>query len=396
MDRQEQPPGVSGRAPAGRRLGHPHPMKIVYVITRADEIGGAQVHVRDVASAMHTAGHRVTVLAGATGALSEQLVERGVPFQAVPALVRPIAPWRDAVAVRQLMAALRQLRPDLVSVHSSKAGWLGRAAAKLVGIPVLLTAHGWNFAEGLPSAERRLSAVLERLFARLADHIVTVCDHDRALALKKRIAPPDRITRIHNGVHRCTGRLRPSAAKAIRIVMIGRFSAQKDHACLLHALAGLSELDWTLDFVGDGPLRAQAIALAQSLGITERVRFLGARDDVCAVLSEANIYALISNWEGFPRSILEAMSVGLPVVASDVGGVSEAVRDTETGFLVPRRNHQLLTARLEALITRADLRASLGASGRRRYQDQFRFELMFERTVALYNQILAPVSPALR
>ena len=94
-----------------------------------------------------------------------------------------------------------------------------------------------------------------------------------------------------------------------------------------------------MDLVGVGPLQAQTKALTESLGIGSRVRFLGAREGVCEVLRGADVYALISDWEGFPRSILEAMSVGLPVVASDVGGVSEAVRDAETGFLVPRQDH---------------------------------------------------------
>ena len=230
-------------------------MNIVYVITRADEMGGAQVHVRDLAGALHARGQRVTVLAGAPGCLCEQLVERGVRFQSVPALVRPIAPWKDARAVLQLTSILRKLRPDLVSVHSSKAGWLGRVAAKRAGIPVILTAHGWNFAEGLPPAMRRLSAVLERLFARLTDHIITVSEHDRRLALACRIAPPERITRIYNGVHDIAANVpapRSGGDGPVRIVMIGRFSRQKDQAGLLRALARISDVDWRLWLIGGG------------------------------------------------------------------------------------------------------------------------------------------------
>jgi glycosyltransferase involved in cell wall biosynthesis len=369
-------------------VGRAARLRIAYIITRADEIGGAQVHVRDLASAMHAAGHEATVLAGMAGVLFDQLARRGVPFRRVPDLVRSIVPHRDFAAWRQLKALLKELRPDLVSTHSSKAGWLGRLAARALRIPVIFTAHGWAFTEGVPRPQRSVYALAERVMSPLADRIVTVSEYDRVLALQNRIAPPSKITRIHNGVHGCMGRLRPSAA-AVRVVMIGRFSAQKDHASLLHALARLVQLDWTLDLVGDGPLQAQAIALAGSLGVTQRVRFLGACDDVCAVLKQADICALVSNWEGFPRSILEAMSVGLPLVASDVGGVSEAVREGETGFLVPRKDLRLLTNRLELLITRADLRHALGTVGRRRFNEEFQFELMFRRTVALYQQILA-------
>lgn len=365
-------------------------MRIAYIVTRADEIGGAQVHVRDLATAMHHAGHEVSVIAGSAGPLSVQLAEQGVPFHPVPALSRELHPWRDLQAFLDLKRALARLRPDLVSTHSSKAGWLGRLAAKVLGIPVLFTAHGWAFTVGVSERARRIYALAERLAAPLADRIITVSEYDLTLALEKRIAPPTKITRIHNGVHDCLVESPPSApVVGARIVMIGRFSVQKDHPCLLHALARLRQLDWSLDLVGDGPLQAQATALTQSLGIADRVRFLGARNGVCEVLREADVYALISNWEGLPRSILEAMSVGLPVVASDVGGVSEAVREAETGFLVPRNDQELLTERLEALITRADLRGALGARGRRRYREEFRFELMFQRTVALYQQMLA-------
>ena len=372
-------------------------MRIAYVVTRGDDIGGAQVHVRDLATAMHQAGHDVSVIAGGAGPLSVQLAKRGVPFCSVPALSRELHPWRDLRAFLQLKKVLARLKPDLVSTHSSKAGWLGRLAARAIGIPVLFTAHGWAFTVGVSKRARRVYALAERLAAPLADRIITVSEYDLTLALDERIAPSGKITRIHNGVHDCTVDLPPStAAVGVRIVMIGRFSAQKDHTSLLHTLARLRQLNWTLDLVGTGPLQAQVTALAGSLGIGSRVRFLGARNGVCEVLREADIYALISNWEGFPRSTLEAMSVGLPVVASDVGGVSEAVREAETGFLVPRRNHELLTERLEALITRVDLRRSLGAGGRRRYQEQFRFELMFERTVAVYHEMIARAPCALR
>ena len=364
-------------------------MRIVYVITRADEIGGAQVHVRDLASAMHAAGHEVTVLAGVGGVLFDQVAERGVPFRLVSHLVRPIAPHRDLAALRELKALFRELRPDLVSTHSSKAGWLGRLAASQLRIPVIFTAHGWAFTEGPAAALRWLYARAERAAAPLADHIITVSEYDRDLALTHRVAPQQKITRIHNGIVDRTPnkRTRPDTGVPC-IVMIGRFAAPKDQPILLRALGQLRGLKWRLELVGDGPRQPEAIALAEALGIADRVRFLGERYDVNAILADADIGVLISNWEGFPRSILETMSTGLPVVASDVGGIPEAVEEGETGFLVPRQDIRLLTDRLRLLLTNAHLRHTLGAKGRLRYEQEFQFELMFERTLALYQQIL--------
>lgn len=170
--------------------------------------------------------------------------------------------------------------------------------------------------------------------------------------------------------------------------MIGRFTPQKDHAALLRALAGQSHLGWDLDLIGDGPRRADIVALATALGVADRVHFLGARNDVTAILGRADIYALVSHWEGFPRSILEAMRAGLPVVASDVGGVAEAVQPGKTGFLVPADDGQVLAARLELLIKDRQLRQALGSAGRRSYDENFHFELMFDHTMDVYKSII--------
>jgi glycosyltransferase involved in cell wall biosynthesis len=368
-------------------------LRIAYVITRADEIGGAQVHVRDLATAMHNERHEVTVIAGRPGALSAQLAERGVPFKAVPALVREVRPASDLEAFRRLRALLAEGRPDLVSTHSSKAGWLGRLAARAMRIPALFTAHGWAFTEGVPQSQRHVYALAERLAAPLAERIITVSEYDRALALRRGIAPPDKITCIHNGVHDCNPDGAPRNKSAPLIVMTARFAAPKNHASLLRALAPLRERAWTLELVGEGPLQPDCITLAQELDIGDRVRFLGAGAAVPEVLSRADICVLISNWEGFPRSILEAMSAGLPVVASGVGGIPEAVQDGATGFLVPRADDHHLTDRLRLLISSAELRHRLGAASRRRYEEEFRFEHMFERTAALYQKVLANIEP---
>jgi glycosyltransferase involved in cell wall biosynthesis len=364
-------------------------MRIVYIITRGDEIGGVQVHVRDLAIALHGAGHDVTVLAGTPGPLFDQLNAVGVRSESVQALVRPIVPWRDAVAVQQLMAILRRLQPDLVSTHSSKAGWLGRIASKLCGVPVVFTAHGWPFTGNAPRVQRWLYPRLERLVAPLADHIITVSDHDRTLAIKKGIAPEHKITRIHNGVVDHAGALEaPRQSGPARVVMTGRLSPQKSHAGLVRALGSLRHLEWVLELIGDGPGGADIIELARTFGVEDRVHLLGARNDVAQILGRADIYALVSNWEGFPRSILEAMRAGLPVLATDVGGVAEAVEHGKTGFLLPLGNDKELAIRLELLIREPALRKHLGAAGRQSYEEHFRFELMLQRTVAIYAEIM--------
>jgi glycosyltransferase involved in cell wall biosynthesis len=170
--------------------------------------------------------------------------------------------------------------------------------------------------------------------------------------------------------------------------MVARLARWKDQPTLLHALSGLKDLDWQLECVGDGPLRGQLEELAQSLGLTSRVTFLGFRRDVPERIAEAQVFLLISKWEGFPRSILEAMRAGLPVVASDVGGVQESVVDGTTGFVIPRGDVVRLRECLRKLITSSELRVSMGEAGRARYEEKFTFDRLVERTTKVYESVL--------
>ena len=170
--------------------------------------------------------------------------------------------------------------------------------------------------------------------------------------------------------------------------MVARFEPQKDHACLLRALAGAPG-KWRAVLVGDGPTHPAAEALARELGIADRVSFPGSRDDVPDVLAGAHVFSLASRWEGLPRTILEAMRAGLPVVASDVDGVGEAVADEETGFLVPAGDSAALGRRLGQLFAYPSLRKRMGDAGRRRYEESFTFERMVAETAAVYDAVLA-------
>jgi glycosyltransferase involved in cell wall biosynthesis len=284
-------------------------------------------------------------------------------------------------------ALLKRLRPHLVHAHSSKAGFLGRLAARALGVKSVYTAHGWAFTEGVPEGRRRLALAMERFAGRLGDRVIAVSHHDRDLALRHRVVPSERLKVIWNGVPDTPLRARPEAHPP-RLVMVARFAPQKDHALLLRALAGLKELPWTLDLVGEGPLLPQARALAQALGLAERVRFLGARRDVAEVLAGAQVFALATRWEGLPLSVLEAMRSGLPVVATDVGGVKEAVVEGETGFLVGRGDEAGFRERLARLLQNPRLRASLGEVGRKRYEEAFTLERMLRETWRLYEEIL--------
>ncbi|MCH7928981.1 MAG: glycosyltransferase family 4 protein [Proteobacteria bacterium] len=364
-------------------------MKVVYVITRADVMGGAQIHVRDLSEALIAAGHEVCVITGKRGVLNHQLTLRKAPNRALAELTRPIHPLNDVRALWKIYTALKELSPDVVSTHSSKAGWLGRIAARVLRLPVIFTAHGWAFSEGTPGLTQCVYALLERLAAPFADRIITVSEFDRRLALRRRVAPGAKLITIHNGVHDLAGAPASAArtANPVRVLMVARYEKQKDHRTLFQALSRNSDLDWRLDLIGEGRFEARTRALAVELGLGERISFHGPRDDVGDFMAKVHIYALMSNWEGFPRSILEAMRAALPVIASDVGGTSEAVIDGVNGFLVPRNDVKVLANRLQTLIQDPALRQRMGRKGRADFEEKFEFGVMFDRTLEVYRTV---------
>ena len=222
----------------------------------------------------------------------------------------------------------------------------------------------------------------------LATKIITVSEFDRQLGLNARIAPADRLVTVHNGMADAADvKLAEPARTPVRMVMIARFGAQKDHPTLFRALAGLRSLPWELDLVGDGPLMDETRRLAASLDLGERVRFLGQRNDVDRILAESQISLLATNWEGFPLSILESMRAGLPVIASDVGGINESVQDGATGYLVRRGDVDGLRARIAELLAAPELRSRLGANGRARFQREFTLQQSVAGTLAVYRQV---------
>ena len=365
-------------------------MRIAYIVTRADPIGGVQIHIKDLAAAVQARGDDVTVLTGGEGPFIEALRAQGTRTIVLQHLSVPIRPIQDVRAYREIRDAVTRLQPDLLAVHSAKATVLGRLVGRSLGIPVVVTAHGWTFTPGFPPLQAAVYRQVERLVGPLARKIIAVSEFDRRLALEARIVAEDRIITVHNGIPDVPAKWWATPSKTPpRLIMIARLGAQKDHATLLRALAGLLDSPWELDLVGEGPLMGEVKSLAEALGLADRVHFLGQRMDVDQLIAGAQVGLLATNWEGFPLSILELMRAGLPVVASSVGGIGEAVRDGDTGYLVPRGDVEALRDRIARLLADPALRVRMGASGRARYEQEFTLERSVNNTIAVYQDVLA-------
>jgi glycosyltransferase involved in cell wall biosynthesis len=360
--------------------------RILYIVTRAER-GGAQMHVLDLACAMRPE-FDVAVATGEEGFLTDACREREIPLYVLPHLQREVRPTTDALAFFELRKLIKQLQPDLIHGHTFKAGFLGRLAGRTLGIPSIYTIHAWLY--GTPAVSRLSSALsgpCERLAAHWCERIVAVSDAGARVIRKHKIGTASMLVTIHNGIPDCDQRARSFADSLPVITMVSRFIEGKDQELLLHAFAGIAS-GARLCLIGDGPKRQSAENLARELGIRARVDFLGSRDDVPSLLASSDIFVLASKSEMLPISILEAMRAGLPVIASDVGGVSEAVVHGETGILVPSGSVSVLAEALAKLTENAVLRRSLGLAARRRFTESFLSSCMDERTRSLYREVL--------
>jgi glycosyltransferase involved in cell wall biosynthesis len=365
-------------------------MKILYLITRSER-GGAQVNVLDLLVSLPR-GCTAVLGTGELGFLSVEATKLGIPVRIIPDLIQPIHLLKDLKAMLGILRLIRDESPDIIHAHTSKAGLLGRVAAFLMGIPIVFTAHTWSFVGGVSRGQRWYSVPLERLAGALGGMTIAVSQANLDLALQLKVTPRKRLVRIWNGVVDVPVRASAGTRESVTLIMTARFVKQKDHVLLLEALAGVTG-NWRLLLVGDGPDLPEVRASAAKLKINDRVDFLGDRDDVPRLLAEADIFVLATNWEGLPLSILEAMRAGLPVIATNVGGVPEAVTDGVTGYLTQRGSVVQMRTRLQALIDSRDLLVSMGNQGRHRYEQDFRVEAMVQETVAVYRLALAKRRP---
>jgi glycosyltransferase involved in cell wall biosynthesis len=362
-------------------------MRITYVITRA-EIGGSQMHVLDLLEALRFEAD-LSVVVGEEGFLTERARALGVPVTVLHELCPALSPLKDIRAAARLVRHLRTTQPDLLHAHTSKAGILGRIAAAATGTPAIFTAHTWAFAEGTSFGWKLIALPLERLAAPFTTCTIHVSEANRRLALRRGVKASGLNVTIHNGVREGALRANPGIKKPCpQIAVVARFVEQKNHLLLIEALAAIST-SYRLVLVGDGPTRASVEAAVAAKGLRRKVIFLGDREDVEEILAESDIFVLPSRWEGFPLTVLEAMRAGLPVVASDVGGVAEAVIEDYTGYLFAPKDGHTLRTRIDKLLRDEVLRGDLGCNGERRCQALFTRSRMIDAVRGVYQQVLS-------
>lgn len=303
-----------------------------------------------------------------------------------------------ARAYRHLRRFFAAERFDLLHVHTPLAGLIGRLAGRAAKIPrIAYTAHGFYFHEGMGRLARNLHVGLERLGARATDVLMTQSAEDAATAIHLGLAPGGIAHAIGNGVDVARFRPDPDARAPVRAalgvaedavvaVMTGRLVAEKGYPELFAAAARVPGLHlWCIGsrLASDhaDPIGADIASAQMAMGA--RLKLLGYRADVDRLLAAADLFVLPSHREGMPRSIIEAMAVGLPVVATDIRGSREEVVPEETGLLVPVRDPAALAAALARLAGDAALRARMGEAGLARARAAFDEQRIIDRQIAI-------------
>jgi glycosyltransferase involved in cell wall biosynthesis len=351
--------------------------------------GGVARHVRDLANGLSELGYEVSVCGPRTpDGVIESVEHRHLNLQ------RAVTPRRDLAAVTEFAKIVRELRPDIVHAHSSKAGAVARLGRLFhPRIPLLYSPHLYAFAGYFErSNERRAYRVAERLMAPVTTRVVCVCEAEAHLA--RSIGPPSRVRVVYNGIAPVSDGTRDPriAALAHRGPVVGTLA-------LLHRRKGLETLiDATplilarhpttqVAIIGEGPELDALRTRAQQRDVAHAVSFLGASKSPLSVLRGIDVFVHPSWAESFPYVILEAMSLGLPIVASDVGGVGEAIVDRESGLLVPPRNERALAQALICLLDDPESRARMGALALRRANTRFTLSAMIERLIDVYDEV---------
>jgi glycosyltransferase involved in cell wall biosynthesis len=319
----------------------------------------------------------------------------------LPQLVRSPSPVKDLIAFLKIYRLLRKERFDLVHTHTSKAGILGRIAARLAGVPhIVHTPHGQAFNGYAGRVLTGVFVLLERWAATFTDRIIGLTDQEIRDNLERRIGEPEQFVSIPSGIdlkrfEECERQARDVKASlgllpsARLIGSIGRLDPIKGHAYLLDAFVMLAPRfpDLHLLLVGDGELLPQLKMRVRQSGLAGRVLFLGWREDVPDLLHALSLFVFPSLSEGMGRALVEAMAAGVPIVATRASSIPEVLAEGEAGYLVEPANAPSLAAGIETVLRDPDLQCRLAKAARVRARN-YSVEAMLRKIEAVYQDVL--------
>ncbi len=359
-------------------------------------VGGGSTHLRCLALGLDRERFDLVVACSDDGPLADDLARAGIPVVRVP-MTRTVNPG----AVGRLMGVIRRHRSQLVHYHGTRAGLAAAPAALLTGAPGLYTVHGWSFHHRGSHVLEAAARSVERVIARMSRQVICVSHADRETGLQRGVLASATSAVIPNGIDPLRFSPQPQVRARMRqelgigpdealFGVFGRLTRQKDQKSFLLAARRVLDRFAHARFmlVGDGEDRPMLAALAQELGLGDRVIFTGFRTDVPELLNAVDAFVLPSLWEGLPIALLEAMAVGVPVIASAVDGSAEVIQPGTSGLLVPPEDVASLAGAMGALLETPALAERLARAGLERARGRYGLEAMLRSTERMYGALI--------
>ncbi|WP_313560203.1 glycosyltransferase family 4 protein [Ruminiclostridium cellobioparum] len=365
--------------------------KILQCITLS-EAGGAQQVVKHLCEGLYKE-NKIILATSPNGELVKSMRNLGIKVYPLCNMKRNISPVDDFKTFIQLIHIIRYEKPDIVHCHSWKAGVLGRIAAFFCGVEkIYFTVHGWSIFSKPNKILRAMFICIEKILGLITTKLIFVCDKDRQLGISLNIAPKEKLCTIYNGINDIkkikSKRIREIykiPEDAIILCSVARMALQKRCFETVSIMAEIMKKrkDIYFIFVGDGPLFKQVKNTIEQYGIEQRFILTGSQNNVPDYLYSTDIFLLLSNYEGLPISLLEAMCMGIPLVASNVGGVCELIEESSNGFLVSNDEKEIIY-KLNILIEDDKKREEFGKRGRAIFEYKFKLENMLKKHQELY------------
>ena len=380
-------------------------IKVINPITRLI-VGGAQETVIETCAGIDQKRFATQIIAGPQtgpeGELITEVQKQGIPLTIIPEIVREVNPVKDLIATFKLVNIFRREQPHIVHTHSSKTGIIGRWAARIARVPVIVhTVHGWAHHPYQKAFIRGMYIFLERIAAPFTDRLIAVSTLNVEKGLKDHIGTRDRYTVIHSciNIEQFSRTFTDSAFLKKNLGLNGsgpvvgtvsRLSKQKNPLDFVRMAALVKKQipEAQFLFVGDGPLRSETEALIRELNLQKDMVLAGLRKDVPELLCCMDIFTLTSLWEGLPRVIPQAMVAGLPVVANNIDGNAEIIQNGSNGFLVPPGDATGMADRVVQLLKDQKLKQEISAKGHETALQEFSLQDMVRKIEELYEELL--------
>lgn len=352
-------------------------MKIIFVL-HSHGAGGAERHLLQLMQGLSSSGIECVYAGPLDGWLGQQLLTAGFRCTQIS-----FTGFFDLLSLLRLIRLIRREKADIVHGHLTRGAYYSGLAAKFSGVVNIATAHSTNAGKWFGRAHRIIAV------SDAVNRFLVQCGYSS-----------EKIGTVHHGVpdYSTLPREQRDALKVDLninegpiLTMVARFMPAKGHDIALRALVTIKQKPWTLILAGslETSYAKEMQALAQDLDIADRIRFIGHRDDVHNIYGCTDILLAPSRREALSLTLLEAAAFSLPIVATDVGGISEAVADGETGLLVASEKPQALADAITTLLEHTEVRHRMGRNGRQRYERLFTLQSMTNNTIAVYNSALS-------